>query len=1035
MMSNNTDKLHGMLIKEYLDLQEKYEKKWGEKTIVLMEVGKFFEIYGVVNETEKRGRIYEIAEFTNLSVSKKNSKTEPVSIKNPLMAGFPNYTIKKWEEIILKHKYTIIKIEQDQHGTKNPNREVTEILSPGINLESNNYSNNIMSITLEEYQDYKSLKKILQLGLSIVDITTGKSWVYETHSHVDDFNYCLDECFRFIQSYNPLELIIDLQNTNLKKNDITNYLEISSNNLYFNIFANKNLLTNKNKNYLLSRVFPDSGSLSPVEYIDLEKYHFALNSFIYLIQFVYEHNENIVTRLQKPIICKPERYLNLSHDSINQLDIIVNIKGDFNKNKSLWNILDKTKTCLGKRFLKENLLNPLLDINELNTRYDLVESLIYEERFLLLNDKLKDIVDIERLHRKMAMGIMNPHSFISLDISYSNILAIYQLLIKFNINYSENILPNFETFNAFKQCIKKYTNSIILEQVNNVLINDIKRNIFFPGLYPEIDQIQSEINDLNLFFENLAKEIDLIIDNTGKKLIEIKVNDNEGHYLYITSSKFKILDNYIKKNNDVSVNISFGKKKINYDLKNLKFKHTKSYSKIVSEEIKTKSITLQGLEDKMKKMCLKKFSSLLTELYLEYYPHLNKICKFIAYLDYLTNVAFVSKLYGYYRPIIKQETSSYLEAEELRHPIIEKIHDQVKYVANDVILGKNSINGMLLYGVNAVGKSSLMKSVGIAIVMAQAGFYVPAKKFTYSPYHQLFTRISNNDNIFKGQSSFAVEMTELRTILKRADNKSLVLGDELCSGTETISGTALVAAGIKRLSSLNTSFIFATHLHKLSELNIIDECDNVHHFHMKTIFDNISKNLIYDRKLTLGSGDPIYGLEVAKGMDLDEEFIEMANQIRKEIMNVDKLGLEIKSSKYNSKIIIDKCNICKDPTDEVHHINEQHLADKNNMIDYFHKNSLFNLVQLCHSCHQKVHNGNLLITGFVDTSDGIKLKYHNTNDTIINKKKKYNSDQIAIIQDIYSKSNNFSLTKKTLKNEYQINVGASTLKKIVNKIY
>ena len=109
------------LISEYLNLQEKYQKKWGEKTIVLMEVGSFFEIYGVVNDTEKRGIIYEISEFTNLNVSKKNSKTEPVSIKNPLMAGFPNYSVKKWEDILLKHDYTIIKIEQDCHGNSNPN--------------------------------------------------------------------------------------------------------------------------------------------------------------------------------------------------------------------------------------------------------------------------------------------------------------------------------------------------------------------------------------------------------------------------------------------------------------------------------------------------------------------------------------------------------------------------------------------------------------------------------------------------------------------------------------------------------------------------------------------------------------------------------------------------------------------------------------------------------------------------------------------------------------------------------------------------
>ena len=124
------------IINDYLELQEKFEKKYGEHTIVLMEVGSFFEIYGVVNDTVKRGRIYEVAEITNLSVSKKNSKTEPISLKNPLMAGFPNHSFDKWKNILLKNNYSIIKIEQDRHGVKDPKREITEIISPGVNLET-----------------------------------------------------------------------------------------------------------------------------------------------------------------------------------------------------------------------------------------------------------------------------------------------------------------------------------------------------------------------------------------------------------------------------------------------------------------------------------------------------------------------------------------------------------------------------------------------------------------------------------------------------------------------------------------------------------------------------------------------------------------------------------------------------------------------------------------------------------------------------------------------------------------------------------
>ena len=189
------------MIDYYLEQQEKFEKKYGEKTIVLLECGQFFEIYGVVNETTNRGRIYEISDLTNLSVSKRGNKFAPVSMKNPLMAGFPNHSYEKWKNILLKHNYTIIKIEQDSHGTKNPTREITEIISPGINIESNSFSNNFMSIYIEE-STYQS-KPILLAGISNIDITTGENIVYEIKSKADDFNYTLDEIFRFIGSFNP----------------------------------------------------------------------------------------------------------------------------------------------------------------------------------------------------------------------------------------------------------------------------------------------------------------------------------------------------------------------------------------------------------------------------------------------------------------------------------------------------------------------------------------------------------------------------------------------------------------------------------------------------------------------------------------------------------------------------------------------------------------------------------------------------------------------------------------------------------------
>ena len=176
--------------------------------------------------------------------------------------------------------------------------------------------------------------------------------------------------------------------------------------------------------------------------------------------------------------------------------------------------------------------------------------------------------------------------------------------------------------------------------------------------------------------------------------------------------------------------------------------------------------------------------------------------------------------------------------------------------------GKNDseeTNGILLFGTNASGKSSLMKGIGLNIILAQAGFFVACKEFRFNPYKYLFTRINNNDNIFKGESSFAVEMGELRSILKRSDSRSLVLGDELCSGTENISALAIFSSSVIKLCERKTNFVFATHLHDLCKIPQIMELDSIKMFHLKVIFNKETGELIYDRKLEEGNGPTIYG--------------------------------------------------------------------------------------------------------------------------------------------------------------------------------
>ena len=204
-----------------------------------------------------------------------------------------------------------------------------------------------------------------------------------------------------------------------------------------------------------------------------------------------------------------------------------------------------------------------------------------------------------------------------------------------------------------------------------------------------------------------------------------------------------------------------------------------------------------------------------------------------------------------------------------------------------------------------------MKAVGLNIILAQAGFYTASKEFTFSPYKHLFTRILNNDNIFKGESSFAVEVSEIRSILKRCDNNSLVLGDELCNGTENISAQSIFASCVITLSKRYSNFIFATHLHGLMDMEQVKALDNVKAYHLKVEFDKKNDILVYDRKIQPGNGPPIYGLEVCKAMDLDDDFIQMADKIRRKLLNVEDSVVPDNKSKYNAQVYVDKWGYAK----------------------------------------------------------------------------------------------------------------------------
>jgi DNA mismatch repair protein MutS len=385
----------------------------------------------------------------------------------------------------------------------------------------------------------------------------------------------------------------------------------------------------------------------------------------------------------------------------------------------------------------------------------------------------------------------------------------------------------------------------------------------------------------------------------------------------------------------------------------------------------------------------------------------------ICHVDCTQCIAKTSIQQSWTCPIIIESSSASVDIKQIRHPLVEASATRVSYVKHDIALGTTvnpgttPTNGWLVYGMNASGKSTLMKATGISILLAQAGCYVPAQHMTLSPFQQIYTRILNQDNIHAGLSSFAVEMSELRDILRNANEHTLVLGDELCAGTESVSAQALVASGIQWLTKKQAKFIFATHLHDLP--SIIDYT-NVSVWHLHVEYNPVTKKLIYDRSLRPGSGSSLYGLEVARAMDLPFEFIEQALANREKIMGATSMD-HAKTSSWNKDIVRKECELCNSPivSDlEVHHISPRASAVNKRLQDGTHMNDKRNLIVICQLCHDKIHAETIEIGPLQMTSNGPEraVKEVSVPDS---KKSKWSDEEMKIVMDTLKKYPSLSI--------------------------
>ena len=410
-----------MIIDDYLKYQDDYRKKYGENTIILMQVGSFFELYSII---ENCNFLYKISDICNIQISKKNKQIKEVSKNNPLMAGFPLYTLNKYVQILVQNNFTVVLIEQIT-APPNPQRKITEIVSPSTNINiTSKKSNYILVFYFEEFNG------LLIVGISGVDLTTGKSFIYENGSTKIDPQLTLDECYRIMTTYNPSEILLISDNINEKyKKQILEIINFNC--LIHKKFENYELLSCMKKleyqNKILEKSFENKTMLSIIEFLNLEKYSIGRISFCCLLQFAFEHNSEIIKELNLPELIENSKILTIDYNSSLQLNIISHNDNE----RPLLDILNRCSTAFGSRGFKERLLNPINNSDELIKRYDKIDELLLDKKFKIINKYLTSIIDLERVKRRILLKKLNPcecGSIInSFEYDFSGLIEVYYI--------------------------------------------------------------------------------------------------------------------------------------------------------------------------------------------------------------------------------------------------------------------------------------------------------------------------------------------------------------------------------------------------------------------------------------------------------------------------------------------------------------------------------------------------------------------------------------------------------------------------------
>ena len=729
------------LIKEYLELTKKYSNEYGEPTIILMQNGAFFEVYGLKN---KNNQIYgckleDFSRICDLNIVEKRVPGGDMTINEDQVvnAGFKTHLIEKYIKKLQDNGYTIIVYEEEGEDPvkKTKIRNKTGIYSPGTYFEeTEQITNNICCLWIENNKSIlkHSFKNQIYIGIGLIDIYTGNTYINEYNDEYIKNPCTFDDLERFISIYNPSETIIVSNLPTNEINDIINFINLKSKSLhivstfYKDIAPNVNITRANNcekqiyQTELLNKFYKihDINSFMSIFYDNV----YATQAFCFLLDFVYQHNPYLIQNISEPVLENTSNKLILANHSLKQLNIIDddNYKGKYS---SVSKMLNECITPMGKRKFTNNFLNPVTDKDYLQREYNIIETLLFSHNDSNENNEYKNIKtllvqikDISKIMRQIILQKISPKLLHHLYSSIKTSKIIYNYIIR-NENLTEYLkhkLPDFVSLINKADDIINYLDSVFIiddcKDIDN--INKIEKSFIKNGVDNVLDtniqtlmDSQDQLEACRFYFSSLIStyETTLKPKKTNKKKIEEEDDDNIKEYVNIheteknnfsllaTERRCKILDELVKNTKKVTLKYcsSFSGMETQFTLElNLEYnKQSLSKKSITNSQINTLCKNVGLIKVNLIDTVLKVYQTIVKKMQ-DYHSHIDIISNFITHVDIVYSKAFIASKYNYCKPEIVSLDSnkSFVKATDLRHCLIEKIQQSELYVANDITL-------------------------------------------------------------------------------------------------------------------------------------------------------------------------------------------------------------------------------------------------------------------------------------------------------------------------------------------------------------